>query len=312
MDTSRPGIGPVAAALPDPPKRQFAAAAQRLRRALRSRTTTLRWWHEVLLVAVGYGIYSLIRDGVPAQESMAVVRALDIIRIERSLHVFDELSFNHWVANHKLLAEIFDYYYATAHFVVTIAVGIWVLRRHGQHARPLRIAWYGTNLIALVGFAVFPMAPPRLTTGAGFIDTLVIFHTWGSFGSNSVDSVSNQYAAMPSLHIGWALWCATVIVVLARRRWVKLLGIAYPLATLAVIVGTGNHFLLDAFAGGLTTLGGFGIQRLVTGGPAFGGPERQRRARRAAAAAAVSSLDDRAVRPASTERAASRYPDPGP
>lgn len=250
-------------------------------RGLRSRrgrgTGPLRWWHEVLLVAVGYGIYTLIRDGVPTQEGLAVVRAFDVIRLERALHLFHELAFNHIVASDKPLAVAFNYYYATAHFVVTIAVGVWVLRRYPQHARPLRIAWYSTNVIGLVGFALFPMAPPRLTTGAGFVDTLVVFHTWGSFGSGPVDKASDQYAAMPSLHIGWSLWCAVVIVVLARRWWVKVLGAAYPLLTLAVIVGTGNHYLLDAIAGALTTLGGFGIQRIITGGPAFSGLASPRR-----------------------------------
>lgn len=246
-----------------------------------------RWWHEVLLVVVGYGIYSLIRDGVPTEEASAVLRAFDVIHLEQGLHVFYELTFNHIVAADKPLAEVFDYYYATAHFGVTIAVAVWVLTRHRHHARQLRIAFYGMNALGLVGFALFPMAPPRLTTGAGFVDTIVDFHTWGSYGSGGIDSISNQYAAMPSLHLGWALWCGVVIFMLARRRWVRGLGLLYPLVTFAVIIGTGNHFFLDSAAGVLTTAGGFAIQRVITGGPAFGGPELQRRARRAALDPAV-------------------------
>jgi hypothetical protein len=108
-----------------------------------------------------------------------------------------------------------------------------------------------------------------MLSGRGFVDTVVSFHTWGSWGSSGVDSASNEFAAMPSLHIGWALWCAIVVVGLARRRWLRIVAAVYPLATLFVIVGTANHFLLDA-AGGVLVVGiGFAVERLLSGRSPF-------------------------------------------
>src|SRR5204863_485542 len=83
----------------------------------------------------------------------------------------------------------------------------------------------------------------------GYIDTVVVHGTWGSWGSSGVDSASNQFAAMPSLHIGWSVWCALAVIHLAPRLWVKVLGALYPCVTLLVIVATANHFVHDAVRG---------------------------------------------------------------
>jgi hypothetical protein len=104
----------------------------------------------------------------------------------------------------------------------------------------------------------------------GFVDTVVSFHTWGSWGSSGIDSASNQFAAMPSLHIGWSLWCAIVVARLAHRRWVRLAAAVYPLATLFVIVGTANHFVLDAVGGAVAVGLGFLVERLLSGRSPFG------------------------------------------
>ena len=90
------------------------------------------------------------------------------------------------------------------------------------------------------------------------------FHTWGSWGSKSVSKDANLYAAMPSMHIGWSLWVAIVVVLLARRTWVRVLGALYPIGTLFVIIGTANHFFLDAIGGVVACLGGILLARLLT------------------------------------------------
>lgn len=229
----------------------------------------LVWWREVLLIVVIYALYTLIRHGVPARESPALIRAFDVIRIERALHIFHELALNRLVAAHRPLAWVFNYYYATAHFVVTIGVGVWVLWKHRRHARSLRTAWYAMTLFALVGYALYPLAPPRLVPGSDFVDTLVSLHTWGSIDNSAVAAAGNQYAAMPSLHVGWALWCAIAVCRLAQRRWVRVLGLSYPAVTVAVIIGTGNHFLLDAVAGAVALFLGFVAAKRITGRSAF-------------------------------------------
>lgn len=252
------------------PTPDAAGALSRLRSRMPHKRPSLVWWHEILIVLAGYFVYTMIRNGVPTREITAGIRATQIIHWEETLGIFNELHFNKLVDSHAWLAQIFNYYYATLHFIVTIAVGVWIYRRHQLHARALRTAWYLMNVVALFGYRFFPLTPPRLQPdGKPFIDTVVVHHTWGSWGSESVQSSTNQYAAMPSMHIGWSTWCAICIVVLAKRKWVKVLGALYPVVTLAVIVGTANHYYLDA-VGGLIALGiGFCLARLLNGRWAF-------------------------------------------
>jgi hypothetical protein len=209
----------------------------------------------------------MVRNSVTAHESQAVARAHDIVHWERWLGIFHERTVNHWLAGQHWLAYICNYYYATLHFIVTIAVGVWLYRRRPDYARQLRTAWYMMNLTALLGFKFFPLAPPRLLPNGGFVDTVTHFHTWGSWGDKSVSSHSNLYAAMPSMHIGWSLWVAVSLVYLARHTWVRVLGAMYPLFTLFVIVGTGNHYYLDAVGGAIAFGVGLGLSRLISRTP---------------------------------------------
>lgn len=212
---------------------------------------------EALLVVVLYAAYRSTRNLLGSARGQAVARGRAIERFEDRLHLDPEHSLNHLVAAHGVLANICDYDYAAAHFAITLAVMVLLYRKHRPTARRLAAAWYVTNLLALLGFWLYALAPPRLLPGGGFIDTVVVFHTWGSWGTGTVASASNQYAAMPSLHIAWASWCAVGIWHLSRRWWVRLLGVCYPVATLFVVLGTANHYLVDAFAGLLTMAAGF-------------------------------------------------------
>ena len=230
-----------------------------------------RLWEEVLFIGASYFLYSLVRNGVPTHEGLAFHRAAQILGTERWLHIDVELGLNKALAGVEWLAQTADYYYATMHFGVTIAVLVWLYLRRPLQYRPVRTVLYATNIVALVGFWLFPLAPPRML-GHGFIDTVVVFHTWGSWGSGGVDAASNQFAAMPSLHIGWSLWCAIALVKLSTRTWVKVLGALYPVVTCLVIMATANHYILDAAGGVLALMLGFAIQRLLSGRPAFAPP----------------------------------------
>lgn len=243
-------------------RRPFALLPQRVR-AIRPP----KWWQEIAFVAVVYYLYSLVRNSVPSHEVGALHRAGSVLSIERSLHIDIEHSVNMLVAHHSWLAYASDYYYATLHFVVTIGVLVWLYLRHPLRYRSIRSVLIITNLTALVGFWFISLAPPRMLPG--FVDTVVKFHTWGSVASADIAKDANQYAAMPSLHIGWALWCAVAIVTLAQRRWVRILGAMYPAFTLFVVLGTANHFVLDA-AGGAIALGiGIVVERLLSGRHAY-------------------------------------------
>jgi hypothetical protein len=162
-----------------------------------------------------------------------------------------------------------NYYYATLHFAVTPAVLIWLYARRPQHYRAARTALYTATCLALVGFTFFALAPPRFLRSEGFIDTIVAHHTHGSWDSGHVSTVSNQYAAMPSVHIVWSAWCGLTLFFLARWTWLRVLGLCYPLATFVVIISTANHFFADAVAGAVTLALGFFLQRLLFGRRAY-------------------------------------------
>jgi hypothetical protein len=215
-----------------------------------------RIWVELVLIAVSYGVYSLIRNAAPERVDLAQEHARWVWEFQESIGLAFERSVNHAAEGVTWLIVTMNYYYATLHFVVTIAVLVWLFRRHPGRYGATRLVLFATTAVALLGYYFYPLAPPRLMEGMDFIDTALVHNTWGSLSAQdtAMASVSNQYAAMPSMHIGWSAWCGVTIAVLARPLWLKALGVLYPVATLIVIVATANHFWLDA-AGGLLCLG---------------------------------------------------------
>ena len=231
-----------------------------------------RLWFELVLIGVSYWLYSLVRNAVPEMQRQAETNALDIWHLEQTLGIAWERSINHGLDSVTWLITGMNYYYATLHFIMTIGVLVWLFRRQPGRYAAARLALFVTTAIALLGYYFYPLAPPRLMAGGGFIDTVAKHHTWGSMASGDMASVSNQFAAMPSMHIGWSLWCGLMIVFLARRRWVRALGLLYPLVTLVVIVASANHFFMDAVVGACCTGIGLVSSRLVYGRWVFAFP----------------------------------------
>ena len=221
-------------------------------------TARLRWWREVVYVLAFYFVYSGIRNkfgsaAVPRHE--ALHHALDLIRLERWLGIFHEERIQRWFLDWHGFIRFWNVFYGTFHFVVTTGCIIWLFRRFPAQYIKWRTTLACTTALALIGFATFPLLPPRLLPGAyHFVDTLQVYGGLWSFDSGAMSKLSNQYAAMPSLHFGWSLWCACVIIPRAKHTWAKVLAALYPLATLFAIVVTGNHYILDA-AGGALILG---------------------------------------------------------
>jgi hypothetical protein len=230
------------------------------------------WWQEIGIIAFGYWIYSLGRNAIPEQVSIARRHGRGIQHLQDTLHLNWELSFNKFVAVHEWLAQPLDYYYSTLHFLLTPTVMVWLFVFRSHIYRGARTVLVTSTLLALLGFYLYPTAPPRLLPQFGYIDTLLKFNTWGSLADPDIAQHSNQYAAMPSLHVAWALWCGIAIFVCAERMWVRLLGLLYPVGTVVVIVGTANHFILDAVGGAAILALAFGIQWLLSGHGAFEAP----------------------------------------
>lgn len=220
-----------------------------------------RIWFEILLIAISYWTYSLIRNAVPEQKAAALANADWIWSVERTLGIAVEQSVNHTINSVTWLIVGMNYYYATLHFVVTIGVLVWIYRFHPGRYAATRMVLFATTGVALVGYYCYPLAPPRLMNGQNFIDTVLVHHTWGSMASGNLKQMSNQYAAMPSMHIGWSLWCGLTIFAVASAPWARILGLLYPTATLIVIVATANHFWLDAVGGMICLAFGYTVSR---------------------------------------------------
>jgi hypothetical protein len=251
------------------------AQARRFSGLLPSRLLRFRrpiWWQEIAIIALGYWLYSLGRNAIPEQVSIAMRHGLSIQHLQDHIGLNFELSLNHWVADNVWIAQILDYYYATLHFVVTIGVMLWLFIKRPHIYRGARTVLFTLTLIALAGFALFPVAPPRLLPGYSYIDTVIQNHTWGSLADPEIASHSNQYAAMPSLHIAWALWCGLALFMCARSVWARTLGLLYPIFTLIVIIGTANHYIIDAVGGAIVVMLAFAVQALLSGHGAFTPP----------------------------------------
>ena len=210
-----------------------------------------------------------------------------MIRFERIIGLFHEETLQEMYLPYRGFIQFWNMYYGTAHFVITFAVFALLFWK-----RPARVPACGATrlaimtALAIVGFALFPLMPPRLLDEPcpeyggrlhrerrsrpgrrrlRFVDTLDEYGGPWSFDSEAWPSISNQYAAMPSLHIGWATWCAVGVWPLLRRRWQRVAVLAYPLPTLFCIIVTANHYWIDGVGGllvfALGTLIGWGIHR---------------------------------------------------
>jgi hypothetical protein len=219
-----------------------------------------RFWFEVVLVVASYWIYSLIRSAVPEQRGQALHNADWVWMAEQHLGIAVEGVVNRALNTETWLIVGMNYYYATLHFIVTMAVLTWLYRRHPGRYSASRLVLLVTTASALVGYYVYPLAPPRLVNHS-FIDTLIVHRTWGSLASGSLKDVSNQYAAMPSMHVGWSLWCGLTIFSLSKVPWARVLGLLYPAATMVVIVATANHFWLDGVGGIICLACGYAVAR---------------------------------------------------
>jgi hypothetical protein len=260
----------------------------------------LRWWKEVAFGVAVYAVYSVVRNqfgSAGGDPGPAYEHARWVIDLERSLHLYVEPHLQRWyldLPGHGLI-RLWNVYYGMAHFVVTFVALVWLFRRDPERYPLWRNALALTTCVAVVGFAAYSLMPPRLLDdpgqfGAcpiyapeaaagwqagdpqppgcdryGYVDTVDRYGGWISFGNEGMKDVSNQYAAMPSMHIGWSSWSAFVLLPLVRRRWARALVIAYPAITLACILVTANHYWIDGVGGLLCLAAGFGLARAVTG-----------------------------------------------
>ena len=218
----------------------------------------LRFWHEVVYIGLFYGLYWLVRNAHGSARNarvQAFTNAKRVIRVERWVGIWHEESIQEPFLRSKFFIQFLNTWYGVAHFVVTVGALVWCFRAMPERYRGARNGLAFITALALIGFAFFPLMPPRLLpTSYGFVDTLHVFGGPWSFDSGPVAKASNQYAAMPSLHFGWASWCTATFWPWATTRWRRVLLVLYPVVTLFAIVVTANHYSLDALGGFVTFL----------------------------------------------------------
>lgn len=246
--------------------REAPTADTRARRASGDRPR-LRWWREVAYVLAFYAVYSFVRNTGANSDSAgrAFEAAKDVIRVERTLGLYFEENLQDLFLDWSWFIRFWNIFYGSFHFVVTAGALVWCFAKMPERYPRWRNTLACTTGLALIGFAFYPLMPPRLLPpGHGFVDTLAEVGGLWSFDSGTMKSISNQYAAMPSLHFGWSTWSTLVLwpATAGRPRWRALLA-SYPLLTLFAIVVTANHFWLDAVGGALVLAAGYGVASLA-------------------------------------------------
>jgi hypothetical protein len=227
----------------------------------------LRWWVEIGAILVMYVVYSAIRNkfgSATVGPEYAYDNARHVIDLERHLGLYFEENFQDLFLSHKLFLQFWNVFYGSFHFWVTGFAMIYTFRKFPERYSLWRNTIVAATLLALIGFAFFPLMPPRLLDSCGefggcvsygFVDTLARFGGLWSFDSGTMEQISNQYAAMPSLHFAWSLWTFLVLYRHLPWRSARIAIAIYPWLTLFAIVVTANHYWIDA-VGGVVVLGG--------------------------------------------------------
>ncbi|WP_106397034.1 phosphatase PAP2 family protein [Actinocorallia populi] len=199
---------------------------------------------ELALITVLYGVYRLGRLLADGNLSDAFANATRVWSWERAAHLPHEASVQALILHGEVLQKAANVFYTTVHFPATIVFLVWMFSRHPAH-----YVWVRRTLTVLTGTALllhlaFPLAPPRMVPGFGLIDTGRLVGP-SPYGEVDTEGLANQFAAMPSLHIGWALVVAIGLIAVTRTPW-RWLWLAHPALTLFVVVATANHYWLDA------------------------------------------------------------------
>jgi hypothetical protein len=227
---------------------------------MRSRIASVRgehpWTVEIAIFAMALLVYQISRALVVGEPSQAFENAAHIISWERSSGLFVEASIQEWMLNHVQLTGLLNYFYMSAHWIVTVLFFVWIYKRHARVYPYVRNAFLAANALALIVYTFFPVAPPRLMNGERFVDTLAHVSDI-DLQEGILSGLFNPHAAVPSMHFGYAFMVAMVAVVLVRSWPLRLLALSYPGVVLFTIVGTANHYIADAVAGGIVIATGF-------------------------------------------------------
>lgn len=236
----------------------------------------LRWWRELTLIGVFYFVYSVIRNqfGSAAVDwPIAYENARAVIDVERAIGLYFEARMQNWFLDWDGFLRFWNVFYGLFHFAVTALVLIFLYTRDPAAYPKWRTVGLVTTGLALVGFALFPLMPPRLLPDCGlygaciegtdYFDSVTNLGGIWSFDSGAVEKLSNQYAAMPSMHFGWAAWCFLALYPRLENPFGRAAIAAYPWLTVFAIVVTANHYWIDALGGAAALAIGWVVGSLI-------------------------------------------------
>jgi hypothetical protein len=203
---------------------------------------------QLVLFAVADLLYEISRTLAKGDLAVAFVHARDVVSVEKSMGIFTELDVQHWALARPWVLDVANTTYFHAHFAVTTCFMFWLYLRRNHHYYFVRNIIFSAMALALIGYVLFPTAPPRMLTDLGFIDTLEKTADV-NFNTGAVSLLSNPFAAVPSVHTCFSLIIGTTCFFLVRRPAVRVIWLFYPCLIVFSIVATGNHFWLDAILG---------------------------------------------------------------
>jgi hypothetical protein len=216
----------------------LALLARSPRRWLKMARTTLV---ELVLMFVLYGVWQYVHDRVGTGSTGAIEHARSLYRFEQRIHLPSELSVQHLFINHRQVMQFLNIYYGGAHVTAVGILLVWLFVRHRDRYSRVR----STLVVSIAGclwVQMIPVAPLRFLTDLGFVDAALLYHqsVYGDGGGG----ISNQVAAMPSLHVGWAVLVGVAAVTISRSKW-RWLVLLHPIVTVISVVATANHWWLD-------------------------------------------------------------------
>ncbi|TCC10623.1 phosphatase PAP2 family protein [Kribbella soli] len=196
---------------------------------------------EAVLLATLFLVYSAGRQIAARHTGSAFDHAHEVLSLQNWLHLPNEASIQHWALQFPQLVEGANLYYASVHAPLTAAVLLWLSIWRPKAYSHVRWTMVSLTGLALIGHIAFPLAPPRMMPG--FVDTGLRFGQ-SVYGPDHTDGAVNQFAAMPSLHVGWATLIALSMILITQSRW-RWLWLLHPIITFGVVVVTANHYWLD-------------------------------------------------------------------
>ena len=214
------------------------------------------------LFALADIVYEISRTFARGDLAEAFVHARDVVSVEKTLGIFNEMDVQHWAISKPWVLDVANLTYFHAHFAVTTLFMFWLYLRRNDHYYFVRNIVFSAMAIALIGYFLYPTAPPRMLTDLGFTDTL---EKWSSLNHDSglVAALSNPFAAVPSVHTCFSLIIGISCFFLVRRKALRITWLLYPCLIVFSIVATANHFWLDAILGALLAAAALGVAWLI-------------------------------------------------